>query len=314
MGRGWHQPPPDRLQLPSQPTDLFAGGGGCFDRRGLCYLAFQPSAASNDPWLLFPASPTPIQRVSGSTGTLLTALDTAAILPNSTFTALSVDAAGNVYLAAAYPPYAFQFYAAGDGYEYSPSLIEYISIAKVSPSGALLFVVNVTNPGGGSYINGLAVTASGGDIYASTSGALFRLSGSDGAQLDFLEVATNGTVTAGSGGFSAIAISPPASFDNVVADYSTSPFALQSVVLTNSTAVPITPLLTAASPTDGVVYVLGQNSTIQALTPDDTDLGVFGSFPLDATNQIAPVCCCRRSSTRCTRCTCTRTVSSPSTS
>lgn len=260
-------------------------------------IAFE--AVNPNPWLLLPLNPSPVQQFTarGSGPAMpLTTLNTSAF-SDYQLTALAVDGDGSVYLGAAYPASAFYtfFLDVSDELSYSPSSIQFLAILKYGADGSLLYAANVTSAAaGGKYFSGFAVTSSGSDLYACTFNELFRFNGTDGTQLASVVVATDGTDTPGSGSFSSTALSPvtgdvvAVSFGDVVADYSAADLTLQSEFLTNQTVLPIQPQLMTASPTTGVVYVLGgSNGIVQAFLPDGTDLGVFGAFPPAVVQQLA---------------------------
>ena len=239
-------------------------------------IAFQPNVTTNDPWLLFPGDASPVQQLSGVSGAVLQTLDTASTnLSQAAITALSLDAAGNVYVAAAYPSYAFFFNSEVDGYLYNPGAIETVTIVKFSPNGSIVYSADVTDSVvAASYITGLAVSPSGDDIYVCSLKGLLHLSGVDGSQL-------HSSLMTDYPAFISIALSPVtgdlvvASQNAVIADFSATDLFLQSSFRTNTTAAQIEPLIVAASPT-GVVYTLNNPpAAIEAFAADGTDLGAY---------------------------------------
>ena len=272
------------LDFASQADPLTSSQVTVLDTAEAASIAFQPNAATNDPWLLFPLATNPVQRLSAVTGDVLVTLNTSSnpALSAYGFTALDVDADGNLYLAAVYPSYAIYPYLL-------PELDEifvldfyeaYFSLAKVSPDGTVLWLVNVTDANPLEYLIDLAVSASG-DVYGSTATALFRFSGTNGSQLASVPITADSIV--GGGILQSLAIDPlsgslvAGSTANVVIQYSTPDLTVQSAFFTNSTGSQLDPGLVSISSLTGIVYeAVGADGSIERIAPDGTDLGPFG--------------------------------------
>ena len=265
-------------------------------------MAFQ--AGSSDPWLLVPgclpglasfglcvaATPgyNPIQQVSASTGAVLASINTSAVaaLDDYLFSSVQFDSAGNAYLAGLYPgvstgalynpftdfaQYTFGF-GAFVGVPASNEFPQAISLIKLSPSGSLVYVVNVTLPQFSPFYK-LAVSAAGTDLYASTSDAVYHFSATTGALLGSVPL---------NGSSEVVAVSP-ASGDVIAL---TSDFAVLNLYASNLTVrdsfltseVTLTPARVAASPVSGVVYVLDEfDGDVTAFASNGTDLGLFAT-------------------------------------
>ena len=246
-------------------------------------IAFQPDSTSLDPWLIFPQDPTPIQQVSATTGAVLNTLNTTTgNLSTYAYTALSLDSAGNIYLAAYYPSSLIFYYGPYNEYFVGGGQTA-LYIVKLSPNGTLLYIEQLVDPAPYEYVTALVVTPSGSDIYAATFSGLFHLSGADGSLVN--QVSPIGVDIAGpsNGAIYGMALSPPTgslvvvSSGSVVAYLSATDLSVTHTFFTNATVLNIYPLIVAVSPIAGNVFVMDDNplGAIEIFSPDGTDLGPF---------------------------------------
>ena len=250
-------------------------------------IAFQPGAASSDPWVIFPADPNPIQQVSGTTGAVLNTVNASTgNLSTYAFFSLGLDTAGNLYLGAGYPGELFFFYPPYNEFftesDPDPTGLQ-LHLIKLSPNGTVLYNTQLVNPELYSRITSVVVTQSGSDVYVSSQSGLFHVSGDSGTLLDSVVLPQTEPGTVAYMNILDMVLSPTTgdlltvSYAAVVGEISTTDLSVLGSFTVNTSAIQIDPLIVAVSPTTGIVYVMDDEplGAIEKFAPDGTDLGPF---------------------------------------